>query len=60
MRERSDRANGNDAEALGYPAILRLWRNADEELVVEAWLTRVHKRIAKAWLAEHATEDEDG
>jgi hypothetical protein len=23
-------------------------------LVVEAWLTRAQKRVAKAWLAEHA------
>ncbi|MEA2675057.1 MAG: hypothetical protein QOI92_2249, partial [Chloroflexota bacterium] len=21
--------------------------------IVEAWLTRAHKRVAKAWLAEH-------
>jgi hypothetical protein len=44
----------------GYPAILvripdlrRLDREELRELVVEAWLTRAQKRIAKAWLAEH-------
>jgi hypothetical protein len=43
----------------GYPAILmripdlaRLDRDEVEELVVEAWLTRAQKRVAKAWLAE--------
>jgi len=45
----------------GYPAILmriphlaRIDREELHELVVEAWLTRVQKRIAKAWLAENA------
>jgi hypothetical protein len=43
----------------GYPAILmripdlaRLERDEVEELVVEAWLTRAQKRVAKTWLAE--------
>lgn len=45
----------------GYPAILvripSLERMDDEELadlIAEAWLTRAQKRVAKAWLAEHA------
>jgi hypothetical protein len=45
----------------GYPAVLlripELARLDEEELqdiVVEAWLTRAQKRVAKAWLAEHA------
>ena len=49
----------------GYPAILmripdlaRIDRDELEELVVEAWLTRAQKRVAKAWLAEHAVPDE--
>jgi hypothetical protein len=49
----------------GYPAVLvripdlaRLDRDEVEELVVEAWLTRAQKRVAKAWLAEHAVEDD--
>ena len=44
----------------GYPAVLvrmpdleRLERDELEDMVVEAWLTRAHKRVAKAWLAEH-------
>jgi hypothetical protein len=48
----------------GYPAVLmripdlaRLDRDELEELVVEAWLTRAQKRIAKAWLAEHGAAD---
>ena len=48
----------------GYPAVLiripelaRLDREELEDMVVEAWLTRVPKRVAKAWLAEHAPPD---
>jgi hypothetical protein len=48
----------------GYPAVLvripdlaRLDRDELEDLVVEAWLTRAQKRVAKAWLAEHRIED---
>ena len=44
----------------GYPAVLvrirdlaRLDREELRETVVEAWLTRAQKRVAKAWLAEH-------
>jgi hypothetical protein len=48
----------------GYPAVLvripdlaRLDRDELYELVVEAWLTRAQKRVAKAWLAENADKD---
>jgi len=44
----------------GYPAVLlrigdlaRLERAELRDLVVDAWLTRAQKRVAKAWLAEH-------
>ena len=44
----------------GYPAVLvripdlaRIDREELRDLVVEAWLTRAPKRVAKAWLAEH-------
>ena len=44
----------------GYPAVLmrigdlaRLDREELRDTVVEAWLTRAQKRVAKAWLAEH-------
>jgi hypothetical protein len=46
----------------GYPAVLmripdlhRVERDELHELVVEAWLTRAQKRVATAWLREHAT-----
>ncbi len=49
----------------GYPAVLlripdlsRLDRDELHDLVVEAWLTRAQKRVAKAWLAEHVVADE--
>src|SRR5919204_3415522 len=45
----------------GYPAVLmripdlaRLDLEELGDLVAEAWLTRAQKRVAKAWLAEHA------
>jgi len=48
----------------GYPAILlrirdleRLDREELDDLLAEAWLTRAQKRVAKAWLAEHAADD---
>lgn len=44
----------------GYPAVLiripdlaRLARHELRDTVVDAWLTRAHKRVAKAWLAEN-------
>jgi hypothetical protein len=47
----------------GYPAVLvrirdleRLDRDELRDLVEEAWLTRAQKRLAKAWLAERATD----
>ena len=49
----------------GYPAVLmripdlaRLDRDELEDTVVEAWLTRAQKRVAKAWLAEHRLADD--
>jgi hypothetical protein len=49
----------------GYPAVLvripsleRLDRDELHDLVVEAWLTRAQKRVAKKWLAEHGAADE--
>jgi hypothetical protein len=48
----------------GYPAVLvripdlaRIDREELHDLVAEAWLTRAQKRVAKAWLAEHAEGD---
>ncbi len=51
----------------GYPAVLvripdleRIDREELYELVVEAWLTRAQKRVAKAWLAEHGAAEDEG
>jgi hypothetical protein len=48
----------------GYPAVLvripdlaRIDREELRDLVAEAWLTRAQKRVAKAWLAEHGSEE---
>ena len=50
----------------GYPAVLlrigdlaRLDREELYDVVVEAWLARAQKRVAKAWLAEHTVSDDD-
>ena len=49
----------------GYPAVLmripdlrRVDRDELHDLVVEAWLTRAQKRVAKAWLQEHAAAND--
>jgi hypothetical protein len=49
----------------GYAAVLvripdlgRLDRDELEDVVVEAWLTRAQKRIAKAWLDAHSLPDD--
>jgi hypothetical protein len=49
----------------GYPAVLlripdlaHLDRDELQDLVVEAWLTRAQKRVAKAWLAENAVAED--
>lgn len=48
----------------GYPAVLFTLRAMDEEhlreLIAEAWLTRVAKRTAKAWLEEQGLSGEPG
>jgi len=48
----------------GYPAVLvripnleRLDREELGDLLVDAWLTRVKKSVAKAWLAEHGVAE---
>jgi hypothetical protein len=42
---------------LRIPSLARIDREELEDLVVEAWLTRAQKRVAKAWLAEHGAPD---
>jgi hypothetical protein len=48
--------NGYPAVLVRIPELARLDRDELEDMVVEAWLTRAHKRVAKAWLAEHAAD----
>jgi hypothetical protein len=35
------------------PDLARLDRDELRDAVVDAWLTRAQKRVAKAWLSEH-------
>jgi hypothetical protein len=51
--------NGYPAVLLRIPDLERLDREEVRDLVVEAWLTRVQKRVAKAWLAEHEPESDE-
>ena len=45
--------NGYSAVLIRIPDLARLNRDELEDAVVEAWLTRAQKRVAKAWLEEH-------
>ncbi len=49
--------DGYAAVLIRIPDLARLDRDELEDLVVEAWLTRAQKRVAKAWLAEHGATD---
>src|SRR5215470_10954860 len=44
--------DGYAAILLRIPGLARIDREELRELVVDAWLTRAQKRVAKAWLAE--------
>src|SRR2546421_10400853 len=46
--------NGYPAVLMRIPDLARLDREELEDAVAEAWLTRAPKRVAKAWLDEHA------
>ena len=48
--------DGYAAVLLRIPQLERLERDELEHLVAEAWLTRAQKRVARAWLAEHAVD----
>jgi hypothetical protein len=45
--------NGYPAVLMRIPRLALLDRGDLRDLVVDAWLTRAQKRVAKAWLAEH-------
>ena len=47
---------GYAAVLIRIPDLARLDRNELRELIVDAWLTRAQKRVAKAWVAEHDDE----
>ena len=50
--------NGYPAVLVRIPDLARLDREELRESVVEAWLTRAQKRVAKAWLEEHGLADD--
>jgi len=50
--------DGYAAILMRIPALARLDRAELEDLVVEAWLTKAQKRVAKAWLREHRVTDD--
>ena len=50
--------NGYSAVLIRIPDLARLDRDELEDAVVEAWLTRAQKRVAKAWLDEHRLIDD--
>jgi hypothetical protein len=45
--------NGFAAVLMRIPDLKQLKRGELRDLVVDAWLTKAQKRVAKAWLAEH-------
>jgi hypothetical protein len=45
--------NGYPAVLIRIPDLAQLERDELREAVIDAWLTRAHKRVAKAWLSEH-------
>jgi hypothetical protein len=45
--------NGYPAVLMRIPTLERIKRDELRDLVVDAWLTRAQKRVAKAWLAEN-------
>ena len=45
--------NGFAAVLMRIPDLKQLDRKELRDLVVDAWLTKAQKRVAKAWLAEH-------
>jgi hypothetical protein len=49
--------DGYAAVLIRIPDLARLDREELRETVVEAWLTRAQKRVAKSWLAEHGVDD---
>ena len=49
--------NGFPAVLIRIPSLRKLKKAELRDLVVDAWLTKAQKRVAKSWLAEHEAED---
>jgi hypothetical protein len=49
--------DGYAAVLVRIPTLALLDRDELQDAVVEAWLTRAQKRVAKAWLDEHELSD---
>ena len=49
--------DGYSAVLMRIPDLARLDRDELHDMVVEAWLTRAQKRVARAWLQEHTVPD---
>ena len=60
LPETTKEVSDDPAVLVQIPSLARLDRDELEEMVVEAWLTRAHKRVAKAWLAEHGAGETSG
>jgi hypothetical protein len=50
--------DGYAAVLMRIPDLARLDRDELRDMVVEAWLTKAQKRVAKVWLEEHAVADD--
>jgi hypothetical protein len=50
--------DGYSAVLIRIPDLAHLDRDELEDAVVEAWLTRAQKRVAKAWLDAHGLTDD--
>jgi hypothetical protein len=50
--------DGYAAVLMRIPDLARVDREELHDMVVEAWLTKAHKRVAKAWLEEHGVPDD--
>jgi hypothetical protein len=51
--------NGYPAVLMRIPTLTRMRRTELRDLVVDAWLSRAQKRVAKAWLAENEPDAVD-
>jgi hypothetical protein len=51
--------NGYPAVLLRIPDLARFDRKELRDLVVDAWLSRAQKRVAKAWLADNEPEGDE-